>query len=265
MVTGVTSRGIYLQPRGDLTLYLTADPFRGPLTLNVRDESDNLASIQPFDAAERIDDLLRFKISQQGIAFHKPLVWKPAVPPYPPKRTPESYTKLFHQVQTAHPAHPYLPLLEMVITSKPIPLEDLPGFEEKVIQLLRSLTKADPSDIISKMETFLGAGPGLTPLGDDLLLGILLTAARARGYTHWPGELIDFYHPVISEAEEKTTRLSWSLLNCAIQGTGDERIIRVLDSLIAGRIIPDQDLENLLDWGSSSGMAVLAGILMALA
>ena len=264
LVTGTTSRGIYLQPREDLTLYLTSEPFRGPLTVNIRDESSQFPSIQPFDVADLLDDTMKFKVSQQAISFHRPLIWRPARLPSMGKAMPDGYGGILHQIQAFKPDHPYLPLLEMVINEEPMPLEDLPGIEDQVLKLAESLSSGNPSDIIAGMVSILGIGPGLTPLGDDLLLGILLAKSRARREMHWSGDLIHFYHTLLSAAEEKTTRVSWSLLSCAVQGTADERIIRILDGLIAGREIPDHDLESLLDWGSSSGMAVLAGMLMVL-
>lgn len=264
LVTGVTSQGIYLQPRGDLTLYLTRDPYRGPLTVNIRGESSAFRSIQPFDGADLIDQSLEFRVAKLAVAFQKPLVWKPPSPQSPGKGALDGLRGILNQVQAIHPDHPYLPLLEVAITGKPVPLDDIPGIEDRIIQLAECLGRGNPSDIIAEMSSILGAGPGLTPLGDDLLLGILLANTRAQRHTYWTGDLVHYYHTVISEAEQRTTRISWSLLSCAVQGTADERIIRVLDGLIAGRQIPDLDLENLLNWGSSSGMAVLAGMIMAL-
>lgn len=264
LVSGVTSRGIFLQPRGDLTLYLTSEPFRGPLTINLRDETGGFPEIQPFDVADLEEDLLQFRVSQQAISFQRPLVWTPAAAPRPREAAPDPGAKICQQTRALHPGHPTLPLLEMAATGEPIPLEDLPGIEDRVLQLAGSLRSGNPAEIISSMVPLLGAGPGLTPLGDDLLLGILLAVSRTKKQSWWSGDAIHFHHTLISEAEQKTTRLSWSLLNCALQGSADERIIRALDSLIAGREIPGRDLESLLDWGSSSGMAVLAGMIMAL-
>lgn len=265
LVTGVTSRGIYLQPIGDLSLYLTRDSFRGPLTINIRDESGGFSSIQPGEAADFIENTLTFGTSGQAIHLHRPLIWKPSSPPGPIKPISTGDNSIFHRVQANHPEHPYLPLLEMATAGKPIQIPNLPGIADQIIHLIKSLGSGNPPIIHSGMESILGTGPGLTPLGDDILLGILLVMNRAQSQIYASGDVIRFYHTLLKAAEEKTTTLSWSLLSCAVQGSADERIIRVLDGLIAAREIPESDLENLLDWGSSSGLAVLAGILMALA
>jgi len=264
LVTGKTSHGIYLQPSGDLTLYLTWEPFRSPLTVNIRGKSHLLAAIQIGELIELVDNRLKCIGTQQVILFQKPLIWRAPSPPRLKPRSPDSFARIIHQVQESYPGHPYLPLLDMVRTGEPFPIQNLPGLENQILQLSRSLQENSPPGIIAAMKGIMGAGPGLTPLGDDILLGTLLAVNRSGRHTNWPGDLIHFYHTLIQAAEEETTRLSWSLLSCATQGAGDERIIRVLDDLIAAREIPDHDLDSLLNWGSSSGIAVLAGIMMAL-
>ena len=264
MVSGTTSQGIFLQPSGNLTLYLTLEPFRGPLTINIRGKSGSLTSIQTGELMELTGNTITFSNSQLSIQFQRPLVWKPASPPRLKSQPKDTSARIMHQMSTYNPNNPYLPLLEVVTGGEPLSIKDLPGFEDHILQLQKYLQSGNPSDIISEMELILGVGPGLTPLGDDVLLGILLALTRARIQNNWSGDMIHFFHTVISKAREKTTGISWSLLSCAVQGTADERIIRVLDGLIAAREIPDHNLQSLLNWGSSSGIAVLAGMLMAL-
>jgi len=264
LVTGKTSRGVYVQPSGDLTLYLTDEPFRGPLTVNIRGRSASLTSVQVGEVLDLNEESLSFKISQQTIHFDRPLIWKPASPPKQNKSIYEIFSKLVSRIQDLCPDHPYLPLLVIVTAGESIPIKGLPRYENHLHQLMEVLQKGNPSDILSAMDPLLGAGPGLTPLGDDILLGILLGITRTGKQSSWSGDMIHFAHSLLRAAEQKSTRLSWSLLSCAVQGAGDERIIRVLDDLIAAREIPDHDLDCLLHWGSSSGIAVLAGMMMAL-
>lgn len=265
LVSGMSSRGIYLQPEGDLSLYVTLEPYRGPLTLNIRGGWDSFNPIQTGDIAFLDDDLISFRDASLEIQIENPLIWKPGHPPSSRGHTASRATALASQVRKTFPEHAYLALLESVTSGQASPIPDLPGITDRIRQIVRSLKAGNPSDIISEMKLLLGVGPGLTPLGDDLLLGVLLAITRAKKQLFWTGDLVHFYHTVISAAEEKTTRVSWSLLSCAIQGSADERIIRVVDRLIAGREISTTDLENLLAWGSSSGIAVLAGMLLGLA
>jgi len=41
-VSGIASRGFYLQPENDLTIYLSLEEFPGPLTLNLEEVSSRL-------------------------------------------------------------------------------------------------------------------------------------------------------------------------------------------------------------------------------
>ena len=264
LVTGKTRQGIYVQPSGDLTLYLTNEPFRGPLTVNIRGRSTSLTSVQVGELLELNENVINFQSSQHLIQFDRPLIWKPTSPPKQSESVSEKLSTLVSQLQKLHPNHPYLPLLMIVTAGERVPIKELPGFENHLLQLRDVLQAGNPSDILSTMELFLGAGPGLTPLGDDILLGILLGIIRTGKQSCWSGDVFNFFHTFLCAAEEKTTRVSWSLLSCAVQGAADERIIRVLDDLIAARQIPDHDLDCLLKWGSTSGIAVLSGMLMAL-
>ena len=263
-VTGTTSQGIFLQLDGDFTLFLTYEPFRGPLTINIRGDYGKFASIQAEDTAELLEDRLTFRKSGQAIDIFSPLIWKPGFPPTIKKSLPDRGTSLFQQVRELDPQYPHLPLLNTLINGAPLQWEESPDVGSWIIKLSNSLKGGNPAEMVSDMCQILGAGPGLTPLGDDLLLGILLTIARIRKPNSWLDDEIYLFQAVLNAAREKTTRVSWSLLSCAIQGSADERIIRVLDGLIAAREIPDRDLESLINWGSSSGMAVLGGMLLAL-
>jgi hypothetical protein len=263
-VVGSTSRGLYLQPENDLVLFLTEDPFRGPLTVNIRNDSGGRLSILPWDMARRLGKRLVFTNSDQSLAIQSPLVWEPPKLPDRYRRIKPQFSEVFEQVSSLFPDHPYLPLLGFSASGKLDLFEAMPDLAGQIVVLFRSLGSGIPSEVISGMKSFLGLGPGLTPLGDDLLIGTILTINRSRKFGVRAGDLERIYHQVLRSAKIQTTKLSWSLLSCSVQGSGDERIIRVLDRLLASQAVPDQDMISLLNWGSSSGMAVLAGMLLVL-
>jgi hypothetical protein len=103
-------------------------------------------------------------------------------------------------------------------------------------------------------ETLIGRGPGLTPLGDDILSGALVTYAAlgspafgplaARVRRHTPG---------------RTTFVSEALLHHAIRG---ECIPELHALLTAGD--PDPALDALLAVGDTSGTGLAQGALAAL-
>lgn len=98
----------------------------------------------------------------------------------------------------------------------------------------------------------LGRGPGLTPLGDDVLAGWLATRAAARAPD-----------PAVTAAVRRglatTTMLSATLLDCALHG-------EALPQLRAWLGRPGQATEAaLLAVGATSGAGLLAGARLALA
>ncbi len=261
---GITSRGIFLQPPDDFTLFATTGKFRGPLTLNIQGEKADLTGVLPKSDVVLEGDRLVFE--QGGIKFslQNSLLWKPPEPPVHSRLIKTQIAKVVQQTASFFPEHPYLTLLEFAAGSEPETLKDIPGLEHRLSTLPSSLDRGDPASILTSFKELLGAGPGLTPLGDDLLQGILLAINRSQTRTLAWQAVLDNPQTLLAAARGATTTLSWSLLSCSAQGSADERTIQVLDGLLAGREIPDQDLINLLEWGNSSGIGVLAGIILTL-
>jgi hypothetical protein len=147
-----------------------------------------------------------------------------------------------------------------VLPGNTIHIPDLPGFDHHLTEFLSSLEQSKPTMGEKELSGFLGLGPGLTPLGDDFILGVILTLNR-WGLVLLPVQgLEQLNRDLLKDAGNKTTALSASLLSCAIEGAADERLLAVLDSLFSGDELSSRNLDDLLKWGSSSGIAVLAGM-----
>jgi hypothetical protein len=106
----------------------------------------------------------------------------------------------------------------------------------------------------------LGRGPGLTPLGDDVLGGWLATAVATRH-----AGLDEVRRAVALSAGERTTTLSATLLACAARG----EVVPELRDLLAGLATDDVALDEgsvdrLLAVGDTSGAGVLLGTVCAL-
>lgn len=119
------------------------------------------------------------------------------------------------------------------------------GAEERLRRL-----EAPPLDSPERLGDLLGQGPGLTPSGDDVILGLLL--ARAR----W-GLPVD--EDLVHEARRRTTTLSANLIALAAEGSADERLIELVDHVRGGGPTPTA----FLDWGAHSGLDVLRGVRLA--
>jgi hypothetical protein len=106
---------------------------------------------------------------------------------------------------------------------------------------------------------FVGRGSGLTPSGDDLLMGIIYSLFYFQEYI--PFSFDQITHSVTG-ATNKTTRISASLIACAAQGELDERLLFAYQSLMTNQEPSAEIVSGLLNWGSSSGLDALAGMLL---
>jgi hypothetical protein len=141
----------------------------------------------------------------------------------------------------------------------------LPELASRVPDEVRDLLPGEAVAALARgdaqsVRPLLGAGPGLTPLGDDVLSGWLATAVATRH-----GGLDEVRRSVALAAAERTTTLSATLLACAARG----EVVPELRSLLAGLATDDaalveRSLGELLDVGDTSGAGVLLGTVSAL-
>ena len=262
-VAGTSRRGIFLQAFWTPTLYISREPFRGPLTINASVDPGPFNALHEGERASLDQYSIYFPDSEYQIEIKNPLVWKPGPSPKCRALSADHIQDFVNQAKALQPDNPYLPLLDLSAFNTADSEQGFAGIGEHILPIREALAGDYPLGAFVQFQKILGAGPGLTPLGDDYLMGILLAAHRTNRHLHWPSHE-RFSALLTSAAMSRTTQVSWSLLVCALAGEADERIIRVLDGLIAGREIPENDLYNLLTWGSSSGVAVLAGMLLVL-
>jgi uncharacterized protein DUF2877 len=101
----------------------------------------------------------------------------------------------------------------------------------------------EPQQALS-VTSLVGRGPGLTPLGDDILMGYLAGRALA-------GEDVA---AVAEDAARRTTALSATLLRLAARGYLPEAAHRLLET---------GDVEPLLRFGATSGRGIAVGLALA--
>ena len=129
--------------------------------------------------------------------------------------------------------------------------------------LLQALQDGDRSGIRESAALLAGLGPGLTPAGDDYLVGLM------AGLRVWPGLLEnsvlspDEVCQIILEATEgRTTLLSNAFLHSAREGLFGENWHELLAELARGEAIGIQRAaRRILSSGATSGADALAGFL----
>ncbi len=280
-VSGIASRGIYLQPADDWTLYISQEKFRGPLTLNL-EEPSVLKSIKAGNSVQFNSGAITFPDEKISISLDGCKIWNSPLAEYNYGYFPQRLDKALSLAKKTASENPYLPLL----FENPSKIPGAAVIGERIQNLQNALKTGVPEKVAEGSVKLLGLGPGLTPLGDDFLLGVLLTfnrwghvliptlpdikksgtpAQSVVGRSNQPNKLVNDLNRIILENTGlKTTQISASLLTCAVEGAADERLLKVLDGFFSGVDLTQNDIKNILRWGSSSGIAVLAGMISVL-
>ena len=274
LVSGIASRGIYLQPEDDWTLYISQEIFKGPLTMNLEEGSTRLDKIRAGSSVRFNSGEIEFPEEKITFFLEDSRTWFPSPVDNDLKSIPGHLDSILSIVYKLSPENPYLPLL----SENPGQIPGVPVIGERIQNLQNALKTGDPEKIEDGSIKLLGLGPGLTPIGDDFLLGVLLAFNRwghllsfhlsdlqKDDTTIFPAIITSYLNKIILENTRlKTTHISSSLMFCATEGAADERLLKVLDGLFTGSLITEYDLRYLLRWGNSSGITSLAGMISVL-
>jgi hypothetical protein len=263
-VMGISSRGIFIKTAGAWLVFVSFGRFRGPLTLNLSKFDDTLASINTGDLVKIQTNGLLFPHIDLNISTAGCEVWRAPLRPtlsLPETERRKNVTQIASAALTRGvELSPYLPAVLNLLNSQAPPARKVAPEGADVHSIHRYLRENDLTNLIGSLGSFLGAGEGLTPGGDDFLIGLLLSINR-WGDVLWPGQDIGMLNQsVIEAAYEGTTTLSANLIDCAVRGQADERLINALDWMMSGDIHERDIITNLLGWGHSSGVNAFAGM-----
>lgn len=129
----------------------------------------------------------------------------------------------------------------------------------KVRRVQEAIRAEDGLGLVEAAQDLVGYGPGLTPLGDDFLGGVLFAlrvAQQHRILKEWP--------ELGSAAQGRTTGLSLSLLLDLGQGHGPEPLHALAFALFAGAEDGARTAAHrLLKVGHTTGPGLLCGALLA--
>lgn len=270
-VNGITSRGIFVLTNSKRIIFLTADPYKGPLTVNLDWCLPAIKEITPGSEVFFEKGTIRIPQASLQVELTHVRVWRPE-PPTAAKLTQQERLSRLNQfaVQISSCNNreglgwmlPYLlppggSTPETVMGEKWRQLVD-------ALELRQNLANDNISHAADCIERFVGKGPGLTPSGDDFITGILLMLNRWKEPNLGPESLENLNSHTIQAAYRKTTTLSANLIQCAAAGLADERLVAALDWIMGNGVLEDPPVRGLLGWGHSSGIDVFTGFAAAL-
>jgi hypothetical protein len=231
-VRAVFGRALYLQVPGGLVVLVTTQEPRGPLHVRV-------ASLPAVVAGCPVRvDLDSFWIGDHGFRLDAP-IWSPRLPPA------ASLVRVRGQARRWLPEAG--PALDVGST------RHAPLHADAVTALRRG-------DLRSFAATVGGRGPGLTPVGDDMLAGVLLVACAM-----WSGWGTTSWARGQGRHLARTNDIARAFLVCAARGRCIEPVHSLLTGLASGdQLAVSSALEDLRRFGSSSGAALVLGVRAAL-
>jgi hypothetical protein len=243
----MTSHGIFLRLSSDYVVFLSFEQFRGPLTLNSSLSPRLFQSLRPGLTVRIRSNELHFDSLGIVVVTHQAAIWSA---PARQAASPVSLAGRFERLE-------YIAQNVLAARGNALP---------RAFNLdLTSATSPATPIISATLENCLGLGAGLTPSGDDLVLGYLLAVNRWGDLLNPQLDLPEINRSLLQAACRKTNTLSANLIECAGLGQADERLLLALDGIMTGEPDPETCLAHLLSWGHTSGAYTLAGTIWAVA
>lgn len=132
--------------------------------------------------------------------------------------------------------------------------------------LQQSLSSSNEMNISNELKGIIGCGEGLTPAGDDILVGVL-TTLHYLSYNNF----IQLREWVLHHAPGNTSKISMAHLMAAANGQAVEYVHDILDTICINEQLDSYKQETLSElayklanYGSSSGNYALTGVLAVL-
>jgi hypothetical protein len=265
-ILGVTSRGIFLQLPTLRVLFLSREAFQGPLTINLPGETFPEAEVG--ELVEIHSGLIQFSKASVTISTNNSTMWSaPAVSKaiISPVQREIRLREVATGIILAKDGYGFSSLLgELLGISAPLASGSVYYHLLPVLrQAQAAIHRGHITDLVPLLASFFGLGTGLTPSGDDLIMGLFLCLNRYKARVGSQQALDEINQQAVKTAFEKTTSLSANLIECAVEGQADERLITAVDGIYCEFPSTTDCINALLAWGHSSGSDALLGITLA--
>jgi len=270
IIRGVTSRGIFVSVDEKAIIFLSRERFKGPLIVNL-----------PWDpiVLDQIAIKAEGKVCPHGFRFLYPdlfidlssaetwsavNLWSPIPPPGSTANRSQISGFLNLLQSRASAPNEMIAAARQAINPATLPQPDDGDETSKYIhQVYRAVQANDLTALQSAAHYLAGRGRGLTPSGDDFLLGLVY------GLFMLPYRFQVIREPasamIVATVKKRSTLISANLVECAAAGEVDERLGTAFQAMLHPELPPDAAIRGILGWGSSSGMDATAGMSVIIA
>lgn len=264
IVQGITSKGIFLKSARNQVVFLTNSLEYGPLNILVDNELPDFW---------KLHDILQVKISEQKISLKYGsdtleldpyIIWTIPTPPdfvISIEEQERRLHKAIQQIELLKGNEGFGPLLNLIKgESSAILPPNLLEIWDHISKFGFAFLHQDAQVLLIHAKALSGYGRGLTPSGDDFLNGLFFTLNRINFDSRVKNFLSAIQPQILNIANEKTNSISQSLLSCAVKGSADYRIQKMVDTLSNETILFEDQAIQLTRYGNSSGADIFVGI-----
>lgn len=244
---GITSRGVFIESGDGQILFISFELFRGPLTVNT--QKLEFPSSAPGEIVARYCNEMIIFTNHSYIALSDLEFYSSAAELKPWMISDLMHPRVIKVLRRAiNFRDSHNEFASSVLSSV---ANDLNGF-------LETLKSAILADSIAALNTALipiiGRGPGLTPSGDDFLMGTMIADKLSVQHSHC------FEHLLIDAVSQRSTKISADIIKAASELELDERLVTLYKFAVGQIELTDDDLSTALSWGGSSGLDFLSGL-----
>lgn len=244
-VLATFARSCYLDLEGSIVAVVAEELLNGPLNIVIR--TDHTSSFEPLAVGSAVTaspEVIRVE-GWASISLLDATRWDPTIRPWSAgdiARITENLGVLAGRVFAEAPA------------------AGVKQIESALAALRSALSSRTPASVRSAAERLAGLGSGLTPSGDDVLVGALVALAAVPD----PDAGDSLRSAIADGTANRTTRISDAYLQAAARGEASQAWHRLLAAL-AGKSTEEviAAARGVMAFGETSGVDMLAGFLLA--
>ena len=261
-----SAANLRLTPEGRLITVILSDHYELPQGIRIARKEVSLRSLTVNRRASARGGVLRFESSSLTIDLREALVWKCRVP------------QLGADMSTTSAREAWSTVWELLNQGQRLRRTDIIAgdllrgdagsplsqrMSSPVMQLIAATEQFDAKASMQAARNMVGLGPGVTPSGDDILIGFLAGLWSLAGGN---GPLLSFIHSfgnALMQVAPQTSEISRTYLYHATQGQFSSSLSNLAEA-IAGEGAVEQAAQIAMRVGHSSGMDSVTGLLIGL-